>query len=289
MRPEPEQMVTGSTLDRVIDPIPEEVIALRHRLERTDLRPGRVVDAAFTELVRLCCHPPIRPTAATLDRIGPHAAALRALCGTGEAWLERHWAQRIAASPDPRAELARFPYLDNYRDLVRMELGALAALGRPTPRRVVVLGSGPLPLTGLVLAADHGAEVVGVDRDPIALQAGDAVAAATGLQPAVRGLVADLEATLTAPLRSELEQADAVVVAALVGADPAAKAAVTARIAEAARPDTLLLVRSAAGLRALLYPEVTPADLPALDVLLEVHPGTDVVNSVLVARRRRAR
>ena len=73
-------------------------------------------------------------------------------------------------------------------------------------------------------------------------------------------------------------------VGALVGPDAATKAAITARLTTATGPGTTLLVRSAAGLRTLLYPEIVPADLPALDVLLEVHPRTDVVNSVLVAR-----
>lgn len=277
---EHDQTVTDRVADRVIE--------LRHRLERTDLRPGRVVDAAFTELVQLCCHPPTRPSAATMARIGPHAAALRALCAAGEGRLERHWGRRIAASRDPRAELARFPYLDNYRHLVRLELGALAALGHPPPAHAVIIGSGPLPLTGLVLAGEYGATVVHVDRDAAALDAGDAVAAAVGLGSSVRSLAADLEAPLTdASLCAELARADVVLVAALVGCDGRAKAGVAARLARAVQPETLLLVRSAARLRALLYPEVTAEDLPALDVLLEVHPRTDVVNSVLVARSRR--
>lgn len=284
---------TGSPATRLGSPGTEaeetvqRVLGLRRRLEATDLRPGPAVDAAFGDLVGLCCHPPEGCTGPALDRLAPHLEGMRALCATGEGRLEEHWADRIAGAADPVAELRRFPYLGNYHDLVRMELAALAALGTPAPRRVVVLGSGPLPLTGLVMAERHGASVVHVDRDPAAVRAGTAVAAATGSGARVRSIVADLESPWPTPaLTTELGRADVVLVGALVGADRAAKAAVTTRLADAVRPDARLLVRSAAGLRTVLYPCVDAGDLPGLEVLLEVHPRTDVVNSVLVARPR---
>lgn len=274
---------SGAAVDETV----ERLRGLHRRLESTDLRPGPVVDRAFGDLVGLCCHPPEGCTGPVLDRLAPHLDALRALCAAGEGYLEQHWADRIAGAADPRAELERFPYLGNYHDLVQMELAALHALGIPVPRRAVVLGSGPLPLTGLVLAQEHGASVVHVDRDPAAVRAGAAVAAATGTGARVRSVVADLESPWpTSALTAALGRADLVLVGALVGVDPAAKAAVTARLAAAVRPGTPLLVRSAAGLRTVLYPQVGAEDLPGLEVLLEVHPHTDVVNSVLVARPR---
>lgn len=264
----------------------DRLVALCEELERTDLRPGPVVDAAFGELVRLCCRPPAGCTGPVLERVAPHVDRFRALSSSGEGLMERHWAGRITGSSDPLAELDRFPYLGNYLDLVRLEIAALAAVGLDVPRRVVVLGSGPLPLTGMVLATRHGAEVLHVDRDPIAVEAGTSVAGAVGAR--TRSLVADLSsATLPADLVAEIGRADLVLLGALVGADAAAKEAITTRLAAVAGPETTLLVRTAAGLRTLLYPEVHPADLPGLDVLLEVHPRTDVVNSVLVARAPR--
>ncbi|ANY06316.1 nicotianamine synthase family protein [Pseudonocardia sp. HH130630-07] len=258
----------------------QRLVALRALLERTDLRPGAEVDAAFSELVRLCCHPPAGCTGGVLARVAAHSAGLRALSSAGEGHMERHWARRIATAADPAAELDRFPYLGNYHDLVRLELAALAAVGRPVPRRAVVLGSGPLPLTGLVLAARHGVDVVHVDRDPEAARAGAAVATALGIGArTVCTDVADVGPDV-------LAGADLVLLGALVGTDAAAKDRITSRIAAAA-PEATQLVRTAAGLRTLLYPEVTAADLTGLDVLLEVHPRTDVVNSVLVATARR--
>ncbi len=265
----------------------DRVIALRHRLEATDLTPGPAVDTAFGELVTLCCRTADTTATATLPHVTAHVPALRSISARGETELEQHWSRRIAGAPDPWAELHRFPYLGNYRDLVRLELGALAALGVPAPRRVVVAGSGPLPLTGLVLASEHGTRVVHIDRDPDGLRAGDAATAALGFGEQVTSLCADI-AVPDPRLDAALAEADVVVLAALVGADGSDKAAVSARLARALRPDAHVIVRSAARLRTLLYPPVTADDLPGLTVLLEVHPATDVVNSVLVARPDRS-
>jgi hypothetical protein len=79
-------------------------------------------------------------------------------------------------------------------------------------------------------------------------------------------------------------EAGAVVLAALVGVAAPAKASISqwpGRVLSPGHPRTGALRR---GLRTLLHPRVGRDDLPGLQVDLEVHPRTDVVNSVLVAR-----
>lgn len=251
---------------------------LADTLERTDLRPGPEVDAAFTELVGLTLDLRSPESADVLALLGPRVDHIRRLCAAGESELETAWADRIAAADDAVGELERFPYLANYRDLVTLELGVLGGLGA-RPRSAVVLGSGPLPLTGLLMADDHGLAVTLVDRDPECLLRGDAVAAALGTA-GVRSVLADVASWLPA----EVGSCDLVLLAALVGEDDAAKRAVLGDLARAMRPGAHLLVRSAAGLRELLYPPARVAGVPGLTMLVEVHPHHDVVNSVLVAR-----
>ncbi|MHA6794347.1 nicotianamine synthase family protein [Pseudonocardia bannensis] len=258
---------------------------LRERLAATDLQPSAQVNAAFSELVELCCRTPPPVEGEVLRQVVEHAPSLRALCAAGECELERHWATRIVAARDPQVALRAFPYLANYQDLVRLELGALAAVGEPVPSRVVVLGAGPLPLTGMVLAADHGAHVVHVDRDAESLSLGTELMRTLGLGDRISSVHADLEDPAgREAVAAACREADAVVLAALVGADAPAKAEISRWLGTALTPGTPVLARSAAGLRTLLYPRVGPDDLPGLEVALEVHPRTDVVNSVLVAR-----
>ncbi|MFC6286123.1 nicotianamine synthase family protein [Nocardioides sp. GCM10027113] len=257
-------------------------------LGATDLRPGPEVDRAFGELVGLSLaphHGVVRAgqAAEVMRLLGPRVAEIRDLCARGETELETCWAQRILAAADPVAELDRFPYLGNYRALVALELAAVRGLGEE-PRTAVVVGSGPLPLTGLVLARDHGLDVTLVDRDADSLALGDRVAAALGV-PGVTSRLADVSGEVPGPALAALAGADLVVHAALVGSDGLQKHRALSRVAEAMRPGAHVVVRSAAGLRELLYAPASVDDVACLSLQLELHPHHEVVNSALVARR----
>jgi nicotianamine synthase len=245
-----------------------------------DLRPGPAVDDAFGRLVRLTVDTPDDRA----DAVLAHAAVrdvvddLRSLCVEGEYQLEVAWADRIAASADPAAELARFPYVANYRELHTMERAAVSRLaeGGARPERVAFLGSGALPLTAF-LHARSGAEV---DRDPAALAASRRVATALG----ITGLgFVHFDAVADEP-GVDLASYGLVILAALVGVTPDEKSRVLGRLAEHMAPGAVLVVRSARGLRTLLYPEVDPDALAGFDVLGTVHPTGEVINSVIARK-----
>ena len=86
-------------------------------------------------------------------------------------------------------------------------------------------------------------------------------------------------------LAGVVDDCDVIVLAALVGADGDDKARVLARLAERVRPGTGLVARGAAGLRRLLYPDISPTDLRGL-VAARMLTDNAVVNSVTVAVRR---
>lgn len=290
--------MTVSTIPRSVVPAGPEVIA--ERLLKTvrelellaaepgGLEPGERTDRVFAELVELCGHRPGPVAAAVLadPRIGAVAGRLRRLCSAGEYRLELSWARRVAAADDAEAALRSFPYLANYRALVKLELGTVTGLAAGTPGRVCVLGSGPLPLTALLMARVLGCAVDAVDVEAEAtLLAGGVLRRLPGGE-LVRGLSADAAGF------AGTAEADVVLLAALVGLDPAAKRDVIGAVVDRMRPGALLLVRSAHRLRTLLYPPLTADDLAAaaggagrLRLLAEVHPLADVVNSYLVAER----
>ncbi|HEY8524626.1 MAG TPA: nicotianamine synthase family protein [Acidimicrobiales bacterium] len=261
-----------------------EVAALRslHRrlADQPHLRPGPEVDGLFGALVRLVLDTPLdrEPGVLGAPVVQAIRASLHALCSEGEYQLELAWARRIAASPAPRRELARFPYADNYRRLARLELDLLAEVTDGRPRRVAFIGSGPLPLSSLLVAGELGAPVDNVDRDPAAVALGERVARALGSALAFRC------ADVTALTATDLGAYDVVILAALVGASGAEKRAVLDRLAATMAPGTVLLARSARGLRSLLYPAIDPAALAGFELQTVVHPVDDVVNSVVLAR-----
>jgi nicotianamine synthase len=241
---------------------------------RGDLRPCPEVDALFGELVDLVVR---TPPGVGLRGCEHRAPALRRLCAEGEQQLELAWARRIAEADDPVACLDGFPYLANYRRLARLELDTLARVAPGRLRRVAFLGSGPLPLSALLVADALGAdvEVDAVDCDHQALDAGRRVAAALGAER-VRFVPGEAETM-------DVSGYDLVMLAALVGATPAAKRAVLARLAASMAPGVLLLARSARAARTLLYPPLEPADLAGFAIQAVVHPASEVINSIVVA------
>jgi nicotianamine synthase len=258
-----------------------EVCALYEALAtQPSLAPGPRVDELFGRLVELTVAMP----AAEADEVlaDPAIEALRPrlqrLCAAGETELERVWATRIATSPDPAATLAGFPYLENYRLLVELEWSAVVgAAGGRRPTRVAFVGSGPLPLSAVLLARDHDVVVDSFDRDPGAVRQARAVVDALGL-PRLRVRYGD---TAMCP---RLHDVDVVVLAALVGATPEAKRAVVTQVNARMRPGALLAVRSAHAARSLLYPVLDLDALDGLELLSVVHPFNQVINSIVLAR-----
>ncbi|KAJ6891398.1 nicotianamine synthase-like [Populus alba x Populus x berolinensis] len=84
---------------------------------------------------------------------------------------------------------------------------------------------------------------------------------------------------------SSLRQYEVVFLAALVGMDREEKVRVIKHLADHIAPGTLLLMRSANGARAFLYPVIDPRDLQGFEVLSVFHPSDDVINSVIIARK----
>lgn len=270
-----------TTTTSIATPTADELVTrighIADRLGDTpDLTPRPELNALFSELVGLSLE--LRGPAATrvLEGLGSRLHQVRRLCSAGESALEQYWARRVAAAADPWAELERFPYVENYRHLTRLEVSALAGVGA-VPGRVAMVGSGPLPLSGLFLAEEHDSEVLLIDRDGDCLVLGSQLLDALGLGSRFQELCAD-------PATDDLDLTgcETVLLAALVGADDLEKRDCLRRTAAAMRPGTHLMVRSAAGLRELLYPPVDVAGVEGLRPLLEVHPHNEVVNSVVI-------
>lgn len=273
---------------RDLDSAAQTLLAIHAELAGCrDLRPGPVVDATFRRLVRLAVETDDEAARALLDRPAVRAVGdeLRAFSAEGEHQLEVAWADRVAASADPVTEVRCFPFVDNYRQLHAMEQGALERLagGGVPSDRVAVVGSGPLPLTALLLAAG-GAHVDNLDRDPVALAASRRVVDALGA-----GGLGFVVADAGGPADVDLAPYGLVVLAALAGPTPAEKARVVRHVAASMAPGAVLLARSARGMRTLLYPEVDLGAVTGLDVLGTVHPEGEVVNSVVVARKAKSR
>ena len=228
------------------------------------------------------------------------------LCATAEGLLEAHYSKLLGAMAKPLESLHIFPYYSNYRALAALEYKMLlrqASMSSSSSyshhvhdhdhvhgndmmmgmERVAFVGSGPLPMTSLVLAMHHmkGARFDNYDVDPRANELAAALVSANDPSLRMAFHTRDIR-----HVRDELADYDVLFLAALVGMDAAAKADIVTHLARFMRPGATLVVRSAHGTRAFLYPAVP---LPMLEaagfhVLSVFHPSDEVVNSIIIAR-----
>jgi nicotianamine synthase len=248
------------------------------------LKPSRNADTLFSKLVNLCMQPSnidVRYLSEGEQEIRSH---LIRLCAEAEGLLEKHFSARLGRHPFPLHHLGVFPYYNNYLKLARLEFDTLRGAGIAAPKRVAFLGSGPLPLTSIVLALHYlpSARFDNYDYDPAA-NAMACLLAAPHPELAKRMAFHDAEVE---KVTAELREYDVVFLAALVGMERADKARVVKHLRQHMAPGAVLLLRSAHGARAFLYPVIEADDLPGFDVLSVVHPTDEVINSVILARKR---
>ncbi|KAH7092602.1 Nicotianamine synthase [Paraphoma chrysanthemicola] len=274
------------------------------------LAPSPTVNTLLTHLVDLCIAP-YPPSFSTyffsLPSVTPLCTSLRPLCATAEGLLEAHWASRMLAtarsSPTgttPEEVLRVFPYYGNYVDLSRLECNTLATYlplssgdGKNDVQSVAFLGSGPLPLSSMCMLSHFPrAKMYNVDRDTGALAMSRELCVALGYERMefVGADVNDVTGDgrrIEAEKQEEWMQSDVVFLAALVGEDTPSKIGILEGLVRRLRPGTLVVARSARGMRGVVYPvlELTEEiEKVGLEILVEVHPWTKVVNSVVVMR-----
>ncbi|WOL15989.1 nicotianamine synthase 3-like [Canna indica] len=247
------------------------------------LTPSQQVNELFAELV-LTCIPPI---SIDVSKLCNEAQEMRRnlikLCGEAECLLESHFSDVLASFDNPLDHLHLFPYYSNYLKLSHLEFTLLSRHAPSPPARAAFVGSGPLPLSSLVLAVRHmpAAELHNYDVDPAAnsrarrLVRGDPGAAAR-----LAFHTADVLS-----VTDELGAYDVVFLAALVGVGREEKVRAVEHLARHMAPGAILVARSAHGARAFLYPVVKAADMKGFEVLTVYHPVDEVINSVVVARK----
>ncbi|KAF2289068.1 hypothetical protein GH714_025615 [Hevea brasiliensis] len=151
------------------------------------------------------------------------------------------------------------------------------------PNRIAFVGSGPLPLTSIILATKHlrTACFHNYDIDP---SANSKALQLISSDPNLSKRMFFHNANIM-NVSSSLKEYEVIFLAALVGMDKEEKVKVINHLAEHMAPGAILLLRSAFGARAFLYPVIDSCDLQGFEVLSVFHPTDEVINSVIIARK----
>ncbi|KAI4301703.1 hypothetical protein L6164_034954 [Bauhinia variegata] len=247
------------------------------------LKPCKNVDMLFTQLV-LTCMPPSPIDVTNLPkRVQDIRSKLIRLCGEAEGLLESHYSAILGSYDNPLDHLHIFPYYTNYLKLGLLEFTILSQHCAHVPSKIAFVGSGPLPFTSIVLASNHLPTTTFHNYDLDTLANSQALRLVESDPDLSKRMVFHTSDILD--VTNTLKDYEVVYLAALVGMDKEEKGRIIDHLAKHMAPGAFLMLRSAHGARAFLYPVVEPSDLHGFEVLSIFHPTDEVINSVLIARK----
>uniref|UniRef100_A0A7U3YFW0 Nicotianamine synthase n=1 Tax=Geobacillus sp. (strain Y4.1MC1) TaxID=581103 RepID=A0A7U3YFW0_GEOS0 len=167
---------------------------------------------------------------------------------TAETLMEFYYAEKFIQDTPNINNLRKFIYWDNYKKLVDIELKKFFALAeRQQLSAIAFVGSGPLPLSTILLQRQTGKPVVCLDINPAAYNIGKKLIDRYGLQHSLTYVLAD-------GASYHYEGCDLVWIASLVPN----KQEVVKRIYET-NPNAVVAIRSVDGIYQLLYEPVDEA------------------------------
>lgn len=153
------------------------------------------------------------------------------------------------------------------------------------PSKLAFIGSVPLPLTSIMLATYYLTKTCFHNYDIDSLANSKAYDLISKYNDLSKRMLFHTSNDIV-DVKNELKEFNVVFLAALVGMDKKEKAKVINHLTKYMAPGAILVLRSAHGARAFLYPVVDPScDLKGFEVLSIFHPTDEVINSVIVARK----
>ncbi|WP_027363089.1 nicotianamine synthase family protein [Desulfospira joergensenii] len=185
---------------------------------------------------------------------------------------EDHLADELIHSRDPWKLLGTFPLYPRYVSLVEKQIEAMhIAPGK----RLVFIGSGPVPLTLILMNRLFGIRSIGIDNTPETVRLSREVIQHLGLQKEIEIVQGD---------DSSLENFnwDIVLVAAL--AEPKVRIFRNLRNILDKRGPAPVVFRTYTGMQAVLYKPVQPEDIKGFKIVKAVAPTGRVNNTTVFVR-----
>ncbi|QTL34374.1 nicotianamine synthase family protein [Pseudoalteromonas viridis] len=212
------------------------------------------------------------------DKIKAIKPQIQHLFSLASSMYERHWAQRLVSSNTPQQVLqTEYPYFKHYQRATGLEINAINSLAADPVNRVLMVGSGALPLTSLALH-NAGLQVDNLDIQQDDLLLGKQVCKAVSADNQMGFIHNDICE------QADLDRYDVIWLAALVG-DEQLKDKIIAHLYEHMRPGAQLVVRTAFNLRTLLYPSVDESGLAPFQLKLKIQTYADNFHSILIAQK----
>ncbi|MBW2109234.1 MAG: class I SAM-dependent methyltransferase [Deltaproteobacteria bacterium] len=185
---------------------------------------------------------------------------------------ETHLAMELLKSTDPWETLKTFPLYSRYVTLVRNQVKAMDV---DPGVRLAFIGSGPVPITLILMSHLYGLASVGLDSSSQAVEVSKNVVECLGLAK-------EIEIVHGNHCQLKQHHWDVVLVSAL--AEPKARIFQSLREILRERGNGLVIFRTYTGMRAVLYEPVQASDIQGFRIVKVIYPTGRVNNTTIVAQ-----
>ncbi len=260
-----------------------DVISIYRELSSVkDLVPSRIINTNFSKLVSIVDVTPDDLSREILrdSKIAMIQQNLRKLSSQGEFELEYFWVKRILASNHAHTTFIQFPYYENYERMTSFEMDAMKSCDIHEIHKVLFVGSGPLPMSSIMIAGKHGVYVDNLDIDKEACDLSSELIKALDLSEKVKIMHKNIFDI------TDFSAYNCIFVAALAGEDEGKKYNIIEHIASYAEKGTHIVLRSVSNLGALLYPEIKTDHMKNIDVLKRYDRPRGVINNIIIGRTK---
>lgn len=238
----------------------------------SNLRPTPETNKIFSELCDFC-----RENDEKKIKIDKKILEMNEICAKAEFEMEKFWSEKIGKSENPEEELKNFPYFKNYIDLTNLEF-LNAKFLKNNIKNVLFIGSGPLPMSAIILAKDYWINCTLVDISPEAIELSKNLIKKLNLENFFTFINSDIKNFKTE------ENFDLVYGASLIfwnyKQEEILKSIKNINFSK-------LLVRSSHWTRKVLYKKIDKKLLQKyFKTELIVHPKTDIINSFIFLSKK---
>jgi 16S rRNA G527 N7-methylase RsmG len=234
-----------------------------------DLKPSEPVNLLFSKLISDVVNKEIKQNLCTNN-----LCRLQQYCGKAEFELETNFVEWLLNKTKLQfRDLHEFEYFNNYQELTNWEHEKILIHSNKSPKKILFIGSGPFPLTGILLGQISDYEITLLDRDSSAIKLSKSLIQKLSLQNIniVQNDIRDYQ---------HIADHDVIIVAALVGENEIESVNIINHIFKQANKKTLIIARTTHGEREVLYRKINTDKLLGKPIH-QIAPNPQIINSIL--------
>jgi len=259
----------------------QKLLELHEELSHAkNLEPSTKINAVFSELVEIVQNTPPGQSKEILEdeEIQTIKNSIRRMASEAESKLELFWTENALKSSDIEQTLRSFPYYSNYKEMTDLEIETMKSCDVDFARKVLFVGSGPLPLSSIMMARTYGISIDNLDSDENACKHSKKILERLGLShkiDTIRGNVFEI---------NNFSAYQIIFIAALVGENEDEKKKIIDHVVSRSLKNTTIMMRSVSDLGVLLYPEVVLTSSKEIDLIQARETPKDIINTILVGK-----